>query len=154
MTIFGSAFVDTFQKVYAFFISFCCQNAPIATYDYTSNYIPTYHCSIIIKLSDFFPPWEVKKKKVRSLYLFFSHYIWHGTSFHMFRKASFISFSFSSLFSPAWSIHTSLFNSSTFCSFRMCFNMWWYLYLPFFFTRILPDYYFFFDIQFRNDEFQ
>lgn len=46
----------------------------------------------------FFPPGEVKKRKVYHYIYFFSHYIWHGTSFHMFRKASLFLF-FSSLFS-------------------------------------------------------
>ena len=94
---------DTFQKAYAFFISFCCQNAPIATQRIIllsttiSQLITTVLSSSCLI---FFSHWEVRKnKRYVIILIFLSECIRHGTSFHMFRKASLFPFP-SHCFSP------------------------------------------------------
>lgn len=96
MTIFGSVSVGYISEgicILYFILLSKCPHSDLRDYTLASNYIPTHHCSIIIKLSDFFSSLgSEKKERCIIIFIFLSLYIRHGTSFHMFRKASLFPF--------------------------------------------------------------
>lgn len=114
VTIFGSVsagyILQYMHSLFHFVVKM--PHSDLSDYTLASNYIPAHHCSIIIKLSDFFP-WEVKKRKVYH-YIYFSFIIYKTWNiFSYVQKSIFISFSFSVSLLP--SLINSYFTFQQFC---------------------------------------